>query len=55
MSAQEPTGLPPMPVYSLPQTPVGCICPPGANLQCENPTCPRKPRPPLGAVARAST
>jgi hypothetical protein len=23
--------------------PVGCICPPGANLQCENLTCPRKP------------
>lgn len=21
----------------------GCICPPGANLQCENPLCPRKP------------
>jgi hypothetical protein len=22
---------------------VGCICPPGANIQCENLTCPRKP------------
>jgi hypothetical protein len=21
---------------------MGCICPPGANLQCENPMCPRK-------------
>jgi hypothetical protein len=23
----------------------GCICPPGANKECENPTCPRKPLP----------
>jgi hypothetical protein len=22
---------------------VGCICPPGANKDCENPACPRKP------------
>lgn len=21
---------------------VGCVCPPGANLQCERPDCPRK-------------
>lgn len=21
---------------------VGCICPPGANKECENPVCPRK-------------
>ena len=21
----------------------GCICPPGANLQCQSPSCPRKP------------
>lgn len=21
----------------------GCICPPGANLQCNNPVCPRNP------------
>ena len=21
----------------------GCICPPGANKECENPLCPRKP------------
>jgi hypothetical protein len=24
-------------------TPMGCICPPGANLTCAAPTCPRKP------------
>jgi len=24
-------------------TATGCICPPGANLQCQNPMCPRKP------------
>lgn len=23
--------------------PVGCICPPGANKECERPDCPRKP------------
>lgn len=23
-------------------SPVGCICPPGANLKCERPDCPRK-------------
>jgi hypothetical protein len=22
--------------------PMGCICPPGANLACESPRCPRK-------------
>lgn len=27
----------------LPMMPTGCICPPGANKECENPTCPRKP------------
>lgn len=21
----------------------GCVCPPGANKECENPLCPRKP------------
>lgn len=26
----------------LPQTPVGCICPAGANKDCERPDCPRK-------------
>lgn len=23
--------------------PAGCICPPGANVTCEAPACPRKP------------
>ena len=23
----------------------GCICPPGANFHCQNPSCPRKPLP----------
>ena len=27
--------------YSKPS--IGCICPPGANLQCKNPSCPRNP------------
>jgi hypothetical protein len=31
---------------------VGCICPPGANLQCENPACPRKDPMRGQAVAR---
>ena len=22
--------------------PMGCVCPPGANLSCANPTCPRR-------------
>ena len=34
------TALAPMPVY--PRS-LGCICPPGANKECENPACPRKP------------
>jgi hypothetical protein len=25
-----------------PAAAVGCVCPPGANLQCERPDCPRK-------------
>ena len=29
---------------------MGCICPPGANLECQNPRCPRKPTPPLYAT-----
>lgn len=33
---------PPLPAAPTP-APVGCICPPGANKECENPTCPRKP------------
>ena len=28
-------------VKFVPQ-PMGCICPPGANRDCENPLCPRK-------------
>ena len=36
------TGLPPMPVYAV-SPPLGCICPPGANKDCETPFCPRKP------------
>lgn len=30
--------------YPIYLAPAGCICPPGANKECENPTCPRKPR-----------
>lgn len=33
-----------------PRTAMGCICPPGANLQCENQLCPRKPIRPLSAL-----
>lgn len=33
------------PSYMPITVPVGCICPPGANKECENPTCPRKPKP----------
>lgn len=25
--------------------PIGCICPPTANLSCQRPDCPRKPLP----------
>lgn len=28
--------------YQFIPLPTGCICPPGANRDCENPTCPRK-------------
>jgi hypothetical protein len=50
---QGPAGLPPnMPSAVQPPRPAaGCICPPGANLQCENPTCPRKPPRYLSATA----
>jgi hypothetical protein len=37
-----PSPVPVSPPYVPP--PRGCICPPGANKECENPTCPRKPR-----------
>jgi hypothetical protein len=45
---QWPNTVPSYP--TLAPTRAGCICPIGANLQCENPTCPRKPRPPLTAM-----
>jgi hypothetical protein len=35
--------------------PVGCICPPGANKDCEAPLCPRKPLRMTSAVATALT
>lgn len=28
--------------YQFTPLPTGCICPPGANRDCENPNCPRK-------------
>jgi hypothetical protein len=33
----------PEPGYRPTQAAAGCLCPPGANLTCENPDCPRKP------------
>jgi hypothetical protein len=33
---------PQMPFFHGVMQPVGCICPPGANKECENPACPRK-------------
>lgn len=45
-----PLPYPPVPLQvALRTQPAGCICPPGANLECENPFCPRKP--PKGSVA----
>lgn len=44
-----PYHFPEPPVQVIPQFPMlmpihaGCICPPGANKECENPSCPRKP------------
>jgi len=35
-----PPGAQPVPAYTPP--PMGCICPPGANKDCENPACPRQ-------------
>lgn len=26
----------------MPPQPMGCICPPGANIECKNPLCPRR-------------
>lgn len=36
-----PNFTPPQLPYVLPQ-PIGCICPPGANKECERMDCPRK-------------
>ena len=33
--------------------PMGCICPAGANLSCENPECPRKARQFAPVLSRA--
>ena len=46
----EPLAL--QPIASLAPV-MGCICPPGANLTCENPMCPRKPPQPMRAVGTA--
>ena len=27
--------------HSFKTPPMGCVCPPGANLSCQNPICPR--------------
>ena len=35
--------------WTYTQYPRGCICPPGANKECENQYCPRKPVPPVSA------
>lgn len=39
-------GIPPQESLTQPEAvsaPMGCICPPEANLTCANPFCPRKP------------
>lgn len=33
---------PPGPTLNPTTQPIGCICPPGANLECQAPLCPRK-------------
>jgi hypothetical protein len=33
---------PAAPTYLITAVPIGCICPPGANKECERPDCPRK-------------
>ena len=33
---------PSVPAWTLTAAPVGCICPPGANKECERADCPRK-------------
>ena len=35
--------------YTYMPPPRGCICPPGANKECENQYCPRKPVPPVSS------
>ena len=51
-------GCPAWPMnWTIPQAmlnspPRGCICPPGANVQCENQYCPRKPLPSVSAQLR---
>lgn len=47
MQPQQPFlvyGLPPQQpfVWPFPSPVMGCVCPPGANRDCENPACPRK-------------
>jgi hypothetical protein len=42
MGMDSPVGVGPMGGLVQYQA-IGCICPPGANIQCENPACPRKP------------
>lgn len=37
-----PWWTPPMPIGQVHVMPIGCICPPGANRDCERPDCPRK-------------
>lgn len=39
----QPTTYWPMALPSIQQ--IGCICPAGANKDCESPVCPRKPFP----------
>ena len=37
--------------FQVTTTPVvGCVCPPGANKDCENPLCPRKAPKPMAAA-----
>lgn len=37
-------------IFAQFQTQKGCICPPGANKECENQYCPRKPVPPVSTL-----
>jgi hypothetical protein len=39
----------PLTQQTVTSAPPGCICPPGANLTCQAPDCPRKPLPVGGA------